>query len=189
MSDNIEAERAVLGSLLRDPSKISEVAAVLRPDHFYLDKHGLVYRAIVSLDGSGVDVDFLTVSDELERSGKLAVVDGPPYLLELIEAVPTAAHVDHYVATMLRLASDRAAIRIAGQVAQLAFQGKGEALQYLAREVDKEQADYLGGDDGPVLGDVFGQMGEAGGSQGGLTTFEIDAGLRQHIGRILRSDV
>jgi len=73
----------------------------------------------------------------------------------LIETAGTAAHVDHYVASMLRLASDRAVIKIAGKAAQIAFQGKGEALQYLTKAAEEQQGEYLGGDDGPVwLDDV-----------------------------------
>jgi replicative DNA helicase len=138
-----------------DPSKISDVAAVLRPSHFYQEKHGLVYQVILDLDRAGDPVDFLTVTGALERSGKLASIGGTAYVMDLISAVPTAAHVDHYVSAVLKLASDRAAIRIASSVTQLAFKGKGEALQYLARQVEKEQNDYLGGGDGPVwLDDV-----------------------------------
>jgi len=152
---NAEIEEAVLGSLLIDPSKVSDVAAVLRPDHFYQEKNGWVYKVILELDRSGSPVDFLTVTGKLDMDGKLAQVGGSAYVMDLIETAGTAAHVDHYVASMLRLASDRAVIKIAGKAAQLAFQGKGEALQYLTKAAEEQQGEYLGGDDGPVwLDDV-----------------------------------
>lgn len=158
---NTEIEDAVVGSLLIDPSKISDVAAVLRPDHFYREKAGLVYQAILELDKSGSPVDFLTVTSKLEMDGKLALVGGSVYVVDLIETAGTAAHVDHYVEAVLRLASDRAVIRIAGNAVQLAFQGKGEALQYLTQATEEQQGEYLGGDDGPVwLDDVSSRVVE-----------------------------
>lgn len=150
MPADSEIEQAVLGSLLMDPSKISEAAAVLKPDHFYQEKNGWIYQVILDLDKAGDPADFLTVTDELEKRRKLDSVGGPAYVMDLMNAVPTAAHVDHYIGIMLRLASDRAAIRIAGKAAELAFQGKGEALQYLAQATEKEQNEYLSGDDGPA---------------------------------------
>jgi len=150
-----EIEQAVLGSLLKDPSKISDVAAVLKPDHFYSERNAWVYQVILDLDRVSDPVDFITVTDELETRGKLTEVGGTVYVMELMAAVPTAAHVDHYVGIVLRLASDRAALRIAKNAVTLALDGKGEALQYLAKATEKEQDDYLGGDDGPLwLDDV-----------------------------------
>lgn len=152
---NTEIEEAVLGSLLIDPSKVSDVAAVLRPDHFYREKNGWVYKAILDLDKSDSPVDLLTVTGKLDMDGKLAQVGGSAYVVDLIETAGTAAHVDHYVASMLRLASDRAVIKIAGKATQLAFRGKGEALQYMTKAAEEQQGEYLGGDDGPVwLDDV-----------------------------------
>lgn len=152
---NTEIEEAVLGSLLIDPSKVSDVAAVLRPDHFYREENGWVYKAILDLDKSDSPVDLLTVTGKLDMDGKLAQVGGSAYVVDLIETAGTAAHVDHYVSAMLRLASDRAVIKIAGKATQLAFQGKGEALQYMTKAAEEQQGEYLGGDDGPVwLDDV-----------------------------------
>ncbi len=155
LPSSIEIEQAVLGSLMMDPSKISDVSAVLKPEHFYAERNNWIYRVILDLDKAGDPVDFLTVTNELEIRGKLGEVGGSPYIMDVIAAVPTAAHVDHYVSTMLKLASDRAVIRIAGNAAQLAFRGTGESLEYLIRETEKEETGYLGGDDGPVwLDDV-----------------------------------
>jgi len=145
-----DTERAVLGALLIDPSKVSDVVAALKPHHFYLEKHGSIYQAILEIDKVGGPVDFLTVTRKLEVEGKLAIVGGPDYIMGLFDAVPTAAHVDHYVEAMLRLASDRAAIEIASQAAQRAFTSKGEALQWLASVTAEKMTEFIGGDDGPM---------------------------------------
>jgi len=145
-----ETERAVLGALLIDPSKVSDVVAALKPHHFYLEKHGSIYQAILEIDKVGGSIDFLTVTRKLEVEGELAVVGGPDYIIGLFDAVPTAAHVDHYVEAMLRLASDRAAIEIATQAAQRAFASKGEALQWLASVTAEKMTEFIGGDDGPM---------------------------------------
>lgn len=150
-----EIEQAVLGCLLIDPGKISDIAASLKPEHFYEQRNAWIYEEILKLDRAGEPVDLLTVTYELEVSGRLEDVGGMYYVMGLTGVAETAAHVEHYAEMMLRLASDRAVIRIAGQAANLAFTGKGEALQYLAQATEREQAGYLGGDDGPVwLDDV-----------------------------------
>ena len=145
-----DTERAVLGALLIDPSKVSDVVAALKPHHFYLEKHGSIYQAILEIDKVGGSIDFLTVIRKLEVEGELAAVGGPDYIMGLFDAVPTAAHVDHYVEAMLRLASDRAAIEIATQAAQRAFTSKGEALQWLVSVTAEKMTEFIGGDDGPM---------------------------------------
>jgi len=65
-----EAEAAVLGSILVDPQGLSEVKVMLRPEHFYMERHGWIYRAMLDLLDRGVDVDTLTIAGELESKGK-----------------------------------------------------------------------------------------------------------------------
>lgn len=144
-----EAEQAVLGSLLLDPTTVSVVAPYLQPTHFYQEKHGWIYAAILALETDGVGADFVTLTDELDRRGQLQQCGGSPYVMDLLNAVPTAIHVEHYADLVLRLASDRAAIRVAGLAVTRAYEGRGEGLDLLASLTEKERAGYLSGDDEP----------------------------------------
>lgn len=94
---NLEAERGVLGSILLENHFVDEVADVLIADHFYLDSHQRIYKAILRLHESGVHgFDAVTVGDSLKQQNELQEVGGYDYLTELLESVPHAAHAKYY---------------------------------------------------------------------------------------------
>src|SRR5512145_1756288 len=92
---NIEAEKATLGSILLNREAIVAVAAWLQPDYFYLERHTLIYSAMLACYNARVPPDTRTVSDELRRNDRLDSVGGIPYLGELVDAVPTSYHVEY----------------------------------------------------------------------------------------------
>jgi replicative DNA helicase len=119
---NIEAEEAVLGAILIDPDAIIRIAAFLRAEDFYREKHTWIYDAVLALHERREAVDFLTVCDELERQGQLAEVGGAGFITTLINAVPTSIHAEHYARIVERTATRRRLIDAAGQIAALAYQ-------------------------------------------------------------------
>lgn len=123
---NIEAEQAVLGALLIDPDAIIKVAPIARADDFYLEKHAWIIEAIFALHERREPVDFLTVTSELERRGKLNDVGGPAYIAALINAVPTAVHVEHYAHIVEQTSILRRLIAASGEIAGLAYDGAEE---------------------------------------------------------------
>lgn len=118
---NIEAERAVLGALMIDPDAIVKVANFLRAKDFYRERHGWIYEAMSSLNERHEPLDFVTLTDELERCGQLEEVGGPAYLTDLIGSTPTAIYVDHYARIVERTAVLRRLISAAGKIAELAY--------------------------------------------------------------------
>ncbi len=118
---NIEAERAVLGALMIDPDAIVKVANFLRTQDFYRERHGWIYDAMASLNERHEPLDFVTLTDELERRGQLEEVGGPAYLTDLIASTPTAIYVDHYARIVERTAVLRRLISAAGKIAELAY--------------------------------------------------------------------
>lgn len=68
---NLDAERAVLGSCLLDPEALVKVTGFLRPEDFYRERHAWLYRAMQALGERREPLDFVTVTDELERRGQL----------------------------------------------------------------------------------------------------------------------
>ena len=105
---NIEAEEALLGSLLIDTDAIFDVAAFLRPEAFYLEKNRWVYQAVLDLNEAHKPVDLITLSDELRRRQQLNELGGEAYLIGLINLVPTSVNARSYgrivEAAALRLA-------------------------------------------------------------------------------------
>ncbi len=99
---NIEAEKSLLGSLMLDKNAIIKVIDTLLPRDFYVENHKKIYEGIVSLFEKGEPVDFLSVSTKIKEKGQLEEVGGSSYLAELINMVPTAAHVLSYARTIQR---------------------------------------------------------------------------------------
>ncbi|HXF44421.1 MAG TPA: replicative DNA helicase [Candidatus Paceibacterota bacterium] len=98
---DIEAERSVLGSLMLDKNAVIKVADILAPGDFYQPHHQKIFESVLDLFEKGEPIDVLTVSNRLKEKKELKLVGGVEYLTELIESVPTAAHIVHY-ATIVR---------------------------------------------------------------------------------------
>jgi len=91
-----QAERAVLGAILRDPDVLTLVESLLIPDHFFQDVHKKIYQAISELSAVGESADILTVADKLRSAEADAEYLGPAYLVELTESCPVTQNVEHY---------------------------------------------------------------------------------------------
>jgi replicative DNA helicase len=106
---------------MMDPDAILALSGWLKPDDFYQEKNGWIYQAMLDLHERNVGIDYLMLSDELEARRQLQEVGGIYYVMDLANAVPTAAHVEHYGRIVERLSTLRSLIRAAGQVTQLAY--------------------------------------------------------------------
>ena len=106
---NREAERSVLGSMLRDNTVISLIApVVVRAEDFYADAHQKIFQAIVSLhDKGGQPVNVVLLAEELKLRGQVEDIGGYAYLGELWDAAPTAANAEYYA----RIVHDKALVR------------------------------------------------------------------------------
>jgi replicative DNA helicase len=118
---NLEAEEAVLGSLLIDPDAIIKVASFLEAEDFYREKNGWIYQAVLDLHERREPADFVTLCDELERAGRLQEVGGAAYITQLINNTPTAVYVEHYAGIVERTATLRRLISAASQITALAY--------------------------------------------------------------------
>jgi replicative DNA helicase len=116
-----EAEEAVIGAVLIHPDSYHDVAAILQTDDFFIHRHRYIWAAVSCLCESKRSIDFLTVSEELDRSGKLAEVGGPAYLTALINATPTSLHAEAYAHIIEQAAIRRRMLEAANQVARLAY--------------------------------------------------------------------
>src|SRR5215469_8546505 len=96
VKEMVDVERTLLGAILLD-CECYEKAAVLGPECFSLDSHRRIFSCIRDLADSSNPVDLTTVVLELERRGDLDRVGGPSYVGGLIDGVPDAPHVQHYI--------------------------------------------------------------------------------------------
>lgn len=103
---NIDAEKAVLGAVFLNNDVLVDLVDRLRPWDFYRFSHMAIFRAMIALDESGVQADFLTVADYLKRKGLLEKIGGIDYLVSLGEMVATSAG-SEYHASIIRDAAVR----------------------------------------------------------------------------------
>lgn len=97
---SVDAEQAVLGSLIIDPKCISDVAVMVRAEYFYLPQHKDIYSAITSMYELNQSIDIISLLERLKKSGVYDDAGGKAYLTQLVEKVPSSASVLTYVGIM-----------------------------------------------------------------------------------------
>ena len=101
---NREAEQSVLGAMLFDERAVGQTIGKLSDYHFYDEAHRRIFRALVSLYNQSSPIDLISVSDVLRKAGELESVGGATYLAQLLDMVPTVAHVEYYSRIVLEKA-------------------------------------------------------------------------------------
>ncbi len=130
---DIDAEEAVIASLLVDPEAIYKVAPKLNSVDFFREKNAWIYDACRALWDRSESINQITVSHELARQNRLEDVGGVTYLSQLITELPTSVGVEHYAGIIQRDATYRKLISAAGQIAQMAYVGGADIGDVLAR--------------------------------------------------------
>src|SRR5437868_4428253 len=123
---NIEAEAAVLGSLIIDPAAIASIHDFLWAEDFYRDAHKSIYEGILNLYRDHMTADFITLCDYLEQQGKLNDI-GPTYITSLINNVPTSGNIEYYGRIVECDAILRRLIFAAGRIVAIAQSGDEDA--------------------------------------------------------------
>lgn len=127
---SVEAEEAVLGSLLIDPSATPRIMAFLKAADFFIVKNGWIYQAILTV---GDKADLLTVSAELARNNLFEEIGGETYLAQLTTSVPTALNVEAYAHLVENFALRRRMIHAASDIARLAYDQTIEVDQVIQK--------------------------------------------------------
>jgi len=134
---SVEAEQAVLGGLLLDPSAWDQVADVINEKDFYRPDHRLIFDAIGALAGAGKPCDAVTVSEQLERTGKLESAGGLAYLSSLARDTPTAANVRAYADIVRERSILRQLIHAGTEIAAAVYRNEGETARELVDRAEQ----------------------------------------------------
>lgn len=132
---NTDAEASLLGAILIDSDAIVKIADIISADDFYDQKNGRIYEAINQLYEKHSPIDVLTLSDQLKSTGFIDFVGGAPYLTELTNFVPTAAHAEQYANIIAEKAMRRRLIKVSQDTVQLAY-NEERPLQELVEEAE-----------------------------------------------------
>ena len=143
---DVQAEEAVVASLIVDNEAIYKVAPILHPRDFFREANGWTYEACLALWERNEAINQVTVAHELDRRGHLEDMGGLTFLSRLITDLPTPVGVEHFAHIVKRDATYRQMVAVAGTIAQIAFEGgadlegalsKSEALVYALRSGER----------------------------------------------------
>src|SRR5690606_21236196 len=112
----VDLEEAVLGAMMIDKKGIDEVIDVLMPQVFYRIQHQTIFAAIQKLFNNTQPIDLLTVSNELRNEGKLDLIGGDYYLVQLTQKVSSAAHIEYHSRVLIEKFILRQLIEISSNI-------------------------------------------------------------------------
>lgn len=118
---NMEAEQAVLGSMLIERPALEKAAEILKPEDFYRDVHRHIFEAMLALAAQDEPVDLITLQEELTSRGQFEAVGGFLYLQNLMDAPSTAANIEYYSKLVEEKSILRRLLDAGTQVQGLAF--------------------------------------------------------------------
>jgi replicative DNA helicase len=131
--NNLEAEMAVLGSLLVDREMMPPVIEILESGDFYAHVHETIFMALVQLYERGEPLDKITVAEELRQRSLLDKVGGLPYLTSLMDMVPTAASAEYYAQIVREKSALRGLIHAGTQITRIGFENEEDVEGALDR--------------------------------------------------------
>ena len=137
MPHNIEAEQAVLGCNLIDNDIAVDVMAKLKTEDFYTSAHQTIFDAMLNIYKKNSPIDFVTITDELEKQGSMDAVGGIDYIATLTNIVPSAANYNHYVEIVKRDSLLRKLIKASEEVIKEAYDGedKENTLNFAEKKI------------------------------------------------------
>ncbi|MDD4996454.1 MAG: replicative DNA helicase [Patescibacteria group bacterium] len=134
---NIEAEEALLGSLLIDKEAIVRIADTMESDDFYKDIHQMIYRAMLEVWGKSEPIDILSVSNRLEEKKQLKIIGGRSYLASLSNSVPSSSHITSYAEIVKKKSTLRKLIKSSTETIQIAYQEEDDTAEVLDKAEQK----------------------------------------------------
>ena len=133
---DIDAEEAVIGSLLIDGTAIYKIATFLNQPDFYSERNQWLYGACLALSQRDEAINQITVAQELDRQNKLEACGGAAYLSHLISIVPTSLDIDHYAQIVYRLSIMRYLVNAGSQIAAIGYEADPNVDASLSRAED-----------------------------------------------------
>src|SRR3989338_651005 len=123
---DLEAEKALLGSIMLRPDQLPGVLDIVGHDGFYPEKHNIIYGAMLALSDAGNPIDLLSLSSKLKELGKLDKVGGSSYLTELVSTVPSAANIMHYAEIVHKKSTLRNIIYAADHISEISYDASAD---------------------------------------------------------------
>ncbi len=188
MPNNLDAEQATLGCLLIDSMCQTEIMSILKSEDFYTDSHKNIFTAMYRIFQKNTPIDFVTLTEELEREGKIDAIGGIDYINFLSNVVPSAANFKFYVDIVKSNSVRRMLIKSGQDIIEKAYSDDdkegvlafAEASVYgVSEKEDISQLEHVGKPNGAIKAviDKFDKVSKDPNSLRGLSTGyrDIDA--------------
>ena len=130
---DIEAEEAVVGSILVDGESILQVLSFLKTTDFYREKNRACYEACIAIFRRGEAINQITVSRQLNLDNKLEQIGGAAYLSHMVASVPTSVHIEHYGQIVNRTATMRHLIDAGSKIAAIGYEDTADVDATLSK--------------------------------------------------------
>jgi len=118
---NLEAEQALIGSILIEPERLDEIVSIVSSVDFYDTKHRYIFSVFEQLHDENLPIDIISVCDKLRDQGLLEKVGGELYVAQLADSVPTSAHAEMYAHIVRDKAILRELISAGSQIVETAY--------------------------------------------------------------------
>ena len=139
---SIDAEKAVIGSMIMDADAVVAASEMITGDDFYQRQYGILFDAMVELYNEGKPVDVLTLQERLKMKDVPEEFSIIEFISELVSSVPTSANVRHYAQTVSDDATLRRLIRVNEEIANTCYQHR-ESLDEIMNTTEKRIFDVL----------------------------------------------
>lgn len=126
LPNSADAERALLGAVILAPYLIAQLIALLRPEDFYVPSHRRIFLAMVGLMERDVEINTITIGEELKKENAYESVGGAVYLLNLTHGLPHTSNLTHYAKIILGKSLLRNLIKAANKITQEALEQEDE---------------------------------------------------------------
>jgi len=152
-----EAEQSVLGAIMLDNDRFSEVNEILKSDSFYENRHQSIFRAMERVFANKYAIDAITIMDELKRTGKLSDIGGEVYLFELAKNTPSAAN----ILTYAKIVEEKNASRIGMQKSDCNSSFKKVIAFAIVERKIRDEDEEAHFDAVPIIADCLGNTEDA----------------------------
>jgi replicative DNA helicase len=158
---NIESEKAVLGSIMLRKDAMHEVEDVINPDSFYSEKHRIIFQAMLDLAMKNEPIDMLSLSTKLSEQKLIEAVGGNQYLAEIVNGVPSSTNVKHYAEIVQKKYVLRSLIDAADYVSELAFEEGDDHMDDILDMAEKKMFSVVSSPKSQKFVSLKDELGEA----------------------------
>lgn len=128
-----DLEESVLGAMILERDTVSRVVSFLKPSHFYLERHQIIYSCVLKIHEQNVQPDMRIVVGELRRTGHLELVGGAHCIAELTAKVSSAANIEYHSRILVEFAIKRDLILQSAQILNDCYDDTQDAFEILDR--------------------------------------------------------